>query len=154
MRTTVENEVIDYDFVDEYFINEEFNESISGNSSILEYNAPESYFLASFDEDGRMQEFVLIDDMLSDEKKEQLLSEGWIEISSTDWKLYLEGTGDNNNGFIMKDGKPISAPEQSIKEKQQLIMKEYEKLIDELKIEYNDLMQEYQSALKEAENNG
>ena len=70
-------------------------------------------YLAKFDSDGRRTATVPVDCTLTDERKAELLADGYISISAEDWNYYVgnKGTGDNGTGYVRgKDGKPTSAP--------------------------------------------
>lgn len=70
-------------------------------------------YLAKFDSDGRRAATVPVDCTLTDERKAELLADGYISITAEDWNYYVgnKGTGDNGTGYVRgKDGKPVSAP--------------------------------------------
>lgn len=70
-------------------------------------------YLAKFDSDGHRTATVPVDCTLTDERKAELLADGYISISAEDWNYYVgnKGTGDNGTGYVRgKDGKPVSAP--------------------------------------------
>lgn len=135
-----------------------------------EYTPPESYFLASFDEQNRMDDFALIDSDLTDDQYNELIANGYIKISETDWKRYR---GDYDNDIYVLDpetNSPVPAPASSY-EQINTVKKEYEEqvkelkdslvtailsnddeLVNELKEEYATLMQEYTNSLEEASN--
>lgn len=139
-----------------------------------EYTPPESYFLASFDEQNRLEDFVLIDGDLTDDKYNELVADEYVKISETDWKYYQGyiDKGEYGNGYIRdpETNSPVSAPESSY-EQINTVKKEYEEqvkelkdslvtailsndeeLVSELKEEYAALMQEYMNSLEEANN--
>lgn len=68
-------------------------------------------YLCKFDENGRRGETRLSVDY-TDEQKEEMLKNGYVEIDEEDWSYYVgnKGMGDNGTGYIRVDGKPVSAP--------------------------------------------
>ena len=70
-------------------------------------------YLAKFDSDGRRAATMPVDPTLTDERKAELLADGYISITAEAWNYYVgnKGTGDNGTGYVRgKDGKPVSAP--------------------------------------------
>lgn len=70
-------------------------------------------YLSKFDSDGKQITSYPLDDMLIDDKKAELIADGYIEISKEDWNYYVgnNGLGGNGTGYIRgADGKPTSAP--------------------------------------------
>lgn len=72
------------------------------------------FYLAKFDEDGRRGVTYPVDITVTEEKKQEMLDDGFILITSEDWDYYVgnKGNGDNGTGYIRdaETGKPISAP--------------------------------------------
>lgn len=70
-------------------------------------------YLCRFDENGKRGETRLSVEY-TDEQKEEMLSNGYVEITQEEWNYYAgnKGTGDNGTGYVRdaKTGKPISAP--------------------------------------------
>ena len=70
-------------------------------------------YLCRFDADGRRGETRLSIDY-TDEQKEEMLKNGFVEIDEEDWNYYVgnHGAGDNGTGYIRdaETGKPVSAP--------------------------------------------
>lgn len=69
-------------------------------------------YLCRFDDNGRRGETRLACEY-TDEQKEAMIADGFVEISEADWEYYVgnHGMGDNGTGYIRgKDGKPTSAP--------------------------------------------
>lgn len=70
-------------------------------------------YLCRFDEDGRRGETRLGCEY-TDEQKEAMIADGFVEILENDWNYYVgnRGAGDNGTGYIRdtKTGKPVSAP--------------------------------------------
>lgn len=69
-------------------------------------------YLCKFDENGRRGETRLGVEY-SDEQKQEMFTQGFVEISEEDWNYYVgnKGMGDNGTGYVRgKDGKPVSAP--------------------------------------------
>ena len=70
-------------------------------------------YLCLFDADGRRGETRLSVEY-TDEQKEEMLKNGFVEISEEDWNYYVgnKGMGDNGTGYIRdpQTGKPVSAP--------------------------------------------
>ena len=69
-------------------------------------------YLSKFDSNGRRITSYPLDNSI-DDKKAELIADGYIEISEEDWNYYVgnQGNGKNGTGYIRgADGKPISAP--------------------------------------------
>lgn len=69
-------------------------------------------YLCKFDEDGKRGETRLACEY-TDEQKQQMIADGYIEISEDEWNYYVgnKGNGANGTGYIRgKDGKPTDAP--------------------------------------------
>lgn len=72
-------------------------------------------YLALFGADGHRKASVPCDVTLTDERKQALLSDGYVEITEEDFAYYIgnKGSGKNDTGYIRgKDGKPTDAPPQ------------------------------------------
>lgn len=70
-------------------------------------------YLALFDKDGHRETSIPCDATLTDEWKEDLLADGYVEITEEDFAHYIgnRGKGKNGTGYIRgKDGKPTDAP--------------------------------------------
>lgn len=84
---------------------EEINEIPSPEQKELTY-------LCKFDENGRRGETRLGVEY-SDEQKQEMFTQGFVEISEEDWNYYVgnKGMGDNGTGYVRdaKTGKPVSA---------------------------------------------
>lgn len=67
----------------------------------------ETKYLCRFDSDGRRGETRLSCEY-TDEQKEAMIADGFVEISEADWELYCE---DGGNKYVRgEDGKPTLAP--------------------------------------------
>ena len=70
-------------------------------------------YLCKFDENGRRGETRLACEY-TEEQKEEMIADGFVEISENDWNYYVgnRGAGDNGTGYIRdtKTGRPVSAP--------------------------------------------
>lgn len=70
-------------------------------------------YLCRFDADGKRNETLLSVDY-TDKQKEEMLSNGFVEITQEEWEYYVgnKGMGDNGTGYVRdaKTGKPVSAP--------------------------------------------
>ena len=72
----------------------------------------ETIYLCKFDSEGRRGETHLACEY-TDEQKEAMIQDGYIEITEEDWNYYVgnEGQGANGTGYIRgADGKPTDAP--------------------------------------------
>lgn len=69
-------------------------------------------YMTLFDDAGARVTSVPVDCTLDDEKRSALEAEGYIEIDEDEWNYYVgnKGMGDNDTGYIRKNGKPVSAP--------------------------------------------
>lgn len=70
-------------------------------------------YLALFSADGRREATISCDATLTDERKQELLAEGYVEITEEEFVYYIgnNGKGKNGTGYIRgKDGKPTDAP--------------------------------------------
>ena len=70
-------------------------------------------YLALFDKDGHRETSIPCDATLTDARKEELLAEGYAEITEEDFAYYIgnRGKGKNDTGYIRgADGKPTDAP--------------------------------------------
>ena len=70
-------------------------------------------YLTKFDTNGRRLSSYPLDDMLTDDKRAELIADGYIEITEDEWSFYVgnKGNGANGTGYIRgKDGKPVDAP--------------------------------------------
>lgn len=70
-------------------------------------------YLSKFDSSGKRITSYPLDDTLTNDKKAELIADGYIEITEDEWNYYVgnKGAGDNGTGYVRgKDGKPVSAP--------------------------------------------
>lgn len=69
-------------------------------------------YLIKFDENGRKRDTYPIDRDMTDERKAELIKQGFIETSEEDFTLYVQPNGGSHGtGYIRgKDGKPVEAP--------------------------------------------
>lgn len=70
-------------------------------------------YLTKFDDDGKRITSCPLDNSIDDKKREELIADGYIEISEEDWNHYVgnKGQGANATGYIRgADGKPTDAP--------------------------------------------
>lgn len=71
-------------------------------------------YLSKFDSDGKRIATYPLDNSIDDKKYDELIAEGYIEISEEDWNCYVgnKGQGANGTGYVRdsKTGKPVSAP--------------------------------------------
>lgn len=80
-------------------------------------------YLSKFDSDGKRITSYPLDNSIDDKKREELITDGYIEISEDDWNYYVgnKGNGANGTGYIRgADGKPTDAspaPEPTTEEK-------------------------------------
>ena len=70
-------------------------------------------YLAKFDENGYREETHIAAEY-TDEQKQEMYADGFVELSEEDWHYYVGnmGAGDNGTGYIRDavTGKPVSAP--------------------------------------------
>jgi len=108
--------------------------STLGGSGVLDSSGPSTY-LCKFDENGRRGETHPAGNSMTDEQKQAMIAEGFIEISAEDWHYYVGnmGNGDNNTGYVRdpKTGKPVSAPPY-IPTKEELANRLYNELQNDL----------------------
>lgn len=72
----------------------------------------ETIYLCKFDSEGRRGETHLACEY-TDEQKEAMIQDGYIEITEEDWNYYVgnKGQGANGTGYVRgADGKPTDAP--------------------------------------------
>ena len=72
----------------------------------------ETKYLCKFDSEGRRHETYPSCEY-TDEQKEAMIADGFVEISEEEWEYYVgnKGMGDNGTGYVRgEDGKPVSAP--------------------------------------------
>ena len=71
-------------------------------------------YLSKFDENGKRISSIPMDITLTEERKNELLNDGYIIITQEEWEYYTDnrGMGENGTGYIRdpKTGKPVSAP--------------------------------------------
>ena len=70
-------------------------------------------YLSKFDSDGKRVTSYPLDDTVTTERYDELITQGFIEISEEDWNYYVgnKGGGANGTGYIRgEDGKPTDAP--------------------------------------------
>lgn len=101
-------------------------------------------YLTKFDDSGKRITSYPMDETIGEERYNELINDGYVEISEEDWNYYVGniGNGKNGTGYIRgADGKPTDAPP-------------YEPTTDEkiaaLDAQYNadktDLLNAYQTA--------
>ena len=86
--------------------------SALGGSGMLSNAYEPATYLCKFDENGRRGETHPVGNSMTEEQKQAMLDNGFIEISAEDWKEYVNNQGENGTGMIRdpKTGKPVSAP--------------------------------------------
>ncbi|MBO6178537.1 MAG: hypothetical protein J6M62_03635 [Selenomonadaceae bacterium] len=69
-------------------------------------------YLIKFDESGRKGDTYPIDKLMSEGRKQELIEQGFAEVSAEDFKLYVsDNGGSHGTGYIRGiDGKPTDAP--------------------------------------------
>ena len=70
-------------------------------------------YLSKFNSNGKRIASYPLDNSINDKKREELIADGYIEISEDDWNYYVgnKGGGANGTGYIRgEDGKPTDAP--------------------------------------------
>lgn len=70
-------------------------------------------YLTKFDFRGERTTTYPLDDTVTTERYDELIAQGFIEISEEDWNYYVgnKGQGKNGTGYVRgKDGKPTDAP--------------------------------------------
>lgn len=70
-------------------------------------------YLSKFDSVGKRIASYPLDNTLTNDKKAELIADGYIEISEEEWNYYAgnRSAGKNGTGYIRgKDGKPTDAP--------------------------------------------
>ena len=116
----------------------------------------EQTYLCKFDADGHRTETHITSEY-TDEQKQQMLADGYIEINEEDWNYYVgnNGQGKNGTGYIRgADGKPTDAPPYvpSKDEQKQAIIAQYESDKAELQAQLIDAIlhddAESQAAIK------
>ena len=131
--------------------------------------------LAKFDDNGQRTATVIKTiNYTTEEEKQNLLKDGFVEITESDWLYYIgnEGKGDNGTGYVRDKitGKPVSAPPfvKSRVEKLNELRSEYlaeirnlkdalliatlsnnTELIHELQEGYAEIMAEYKNVMNE-----
>lgn len=132
-------------------------------------------YLSKFDSDGKRITSYPLDNSIDDKKREELIADGYIEISEEDWNYYVgnKGQGANGTGYIKgADGKPTSAPAYVPSKEERLsqldaqydadkdalakyyldaVLSGNTDLQDELKAELDALNAQYEAARKEIE---
>lgn len=132
-------------------------------------------YLSKFDSDGKRITSYPLDNSIDDKKYDELIAEGYIEISKEDWNYYVgnKGQGANGTGYIRgADGKTTDAPAYvpTKEEKLSQLDAQYDTdkdtlakyyldavlsgdadLQDELKAELDALNAQYETARKEIE---
>ena len=95
-------------------------------------------YLAKFDENGKRTKTLLACEY-TDEQKQEMYTDGFVDLSEEDWNYYVgnHGAGDNGTGYVrdMTTGKPVSAPpapEPSVESKIDQLSADYEKAHVEL----------------------
>lgn len=133
-------------------------------------------YMIHFDDDGYKGETYPVDILMTAEKKEELIANGFIETTEEDWRYYIgaNGNGANDTGYVRDPdtGKPVDAPAYIPSKEEQatllfnecqsdlrqideqivnaIIIKDSE-LIDELRHERDERIAEYEAALEELE---
>lgn len=102
-------------------------------------------YLSKFDPSGKRITSYPLDNSIDDKKREELIADGYIEISEEDWNYYVgnKGNGANGTGYIRsKDGKPTSAPAYvpTKEERKQTIISQYESDKAELQTQLVDAL--------------
>lgn len=136
-------------------------------------------YMILFDEDGKRATTYPVDKTMSDKQKESLIDNGFIETSEEDWEYYVgyHGTGDNGTGYVRdkETGKPVSAPvyipskevlanrlfdecQADLREIDgqiinAIVIKDNE-IIEELRLDRDERIAEYEAALEELEKEG
>ena len=100
-------------------------------------------YLALFGADGHRKASVPCDVTLTDERKQALLSDGYVEITEEDFAYYIgnRGRGKNGTGYIRgKDGKPTDAPPivKSLEDVKEEKLAEFKRLRDVEEVENID----------------
>ena len=71
-------------------------------------------YMIHFDDDGYKGETYPVDILMTAEKKEELIANGFIETTEEDWRYYIgaNGNGANDTGYVRDPdtGKPVDAP--------------------------------------------
>lgn len=70
-------------------------------------------YLSKFDPSGKRIASYPLDNSIDDKKREELIADGYIEITADEWSYYVGnmGSGANGTGYVRgADGKPVSAP--------------------------------------------
>lgn len=100
-------------------------------------------YLIKFDENGRKGATYPVDILMTEERKAELINQGFIETSKEDFVLYCNvNGGKNGTGYIRgKDGKPIDAPPPRSKTKEEKIAQLYSECASDLKAIEADMLQ-------------
>lgn len=70
-------------------------------------------YLSKFDSSGKRITSYPLDNSIDNKKREELIADGYVEISGDEWSYYVgnKGDGKNGTGYIRgADGKPTDAP--------------------------------------------
>lgn len=69
-------------------------------------------YLCKFNEHGERGETYPVDDEMSREARQEYVDAGFVEISESEWRTYVNSVGENGTGYIRdpQTGKPVSAP--------------------------------------------
>ena len=70
-------------------------------------------YLTKFDDSGKRITSYPVDETISKDRYNELINDGYVEISEEDWNYYVgnTGAGENGTGYIRgADGKPTDAP--------------------------------------------
>ena len=132
-------------------------------------------YLTKFGSDGKRITSYPLDNSIDNKKREELIADGYVEISEEEWSFYVgnKGQGKNSTGYIRgADGKPTDAPAYvpTKEEKLSQLDAQYDAdkdvlakyyldavlsgnidLQDELKAELDALNTQYEAARKEIE---
>lgn len=112
--------------------------SLMGLASTLSAGTSPSTYLCKFDEDGHREATYPVDSTMTDERKAELIADGFVEISEEDWNTYVgnNGQGANGTGYIRdpETGKPVDAPPYVPSKEAQLarLDAQYQSDVDEL----------------------
>lgn len=69
-------------------------------------------YLCKFNEHGERGETYPVDDEMSREARQEYVDAGFVEISESEWRTYVNSVGENGTGYVRdpETGKPVSAP--------------------------------------------
>lgn len=88
--------------------------SLVGMAGALSTGTSPQTYLCKFDSEGHRGATYPVDSTMTDEQKEKLIAEGFVEISEEDWNTYVgnNGQGANGTGYVRdpESGRPVDAP--------------------------------------------